>query len=96
MEDASAQKLSNITIPDSPEDAPQIDCFGEHWQEHIVEAPAEVFHTGIVLHKAEEVMEELLPDGKNMSSDSSEESDSDEGIPRHHCSDSVSQAEEEG
>ena len=41
-------------------------------------------------------MEEALPDGENVSSDSSEESDSDEGTPRHCCSDSFSQAEEEG
>ena len=33
MEDASTQELSNITIQDSPEDAPQINCFGEHQQE---------------------------------------------------------------
>ena len=96
MEDASTQELSNIIIPDTPEDTPQIDCFGKHWQECIVEPSAEVFHTGIVPHKGEEVMEESPPDGDNMSSDSSEESDSDEGTPRHRCSDSISQAEEEG
>ena len=39
-------------------------------------------------------MEELPPDGENVSSDSSEELDSDKGTPRCHCSDSVSQAEE--
>ena len=73
-EDASAQELSNITIPDSPKDAPQIDHFGEHWQEHVAEAPAEAFSAGIVSHEGEEVMEELPPDGENISSDSSEES----------------------
>ena len=41
-------------------------------------------------------MEELPPDGENVGSDSSKESDSDEGTPRHHHSDSISQAEEEG
>ena len=93
-EDASAWELSNITVPDSLKDASQIDCFGEHQQEHIVEAPAEVFHAGIVPHKGEEVMEELPPDGENMGSDNSEESDSDEGTPRCHHTDSINQAEE--
>ena len=96
VEDASAWELSNITIPDPPEDAPQIDHFGEHWQEHIAEAHAKAFHIGIVPCKGEEVMEDSPPDGENVSSDSSEESDSDEGTPRHCHSDSVSQAEEEG
>ena len=41
-------------------------------------------------------MEESPPGGDNMSSDSSEESDSDKGTPRHRHSDSVSQVEEEG
>ena len=41
-------------------------------------------------------MEEAPPDGENMSSDSSEELDSDEGTPRCRHSDSISQAEEEG
>ena len=95
-EDASAQELSNITIPDSPENAPQTYHFGEHQQEHIAEAPAKVFCTGIVPHEGQEVMEDLPPDGENMSSDRSEESDSDEGTPRHRCSNSVSQTEEEG
>ena len=61
-----------------------------------MKAPAEAFHAGIVPHKGEEVMEESLPDGDNMSSDSSEESNSDKGTPRHRCSDSISQVEEEG
>ena len=39
-------------------------------------------------------MEQVLPDGENVSSTSSEESDSDEGTPGHCHSDSVSQAEE--
>ena len=96
MEDASTQELSNITIPDSPEDVPRIDCFGEHWQERIAEAPAKVFDTGIVPCEGEEVMEETPPNGENMRSDSTKELDSDEGTPRHHHSDSISQAEEEG
>ena len=94
MEDALAQELSNITIPDSLEDAPRIDCFGEHWQECIAEAPVEVFHTGIVPHEGEEVMEELLSEGENISSDSSEELDSDVSTPWCHCSDSISWTEE--
>ena len=61
-----------------------------------MEAPAKVFRTGIVPCKGKEVMEESPPDGENVSSDSSEESDSDEGTPRCCHSDSVSQAEEEG
>ena len=95
-EDASTQELSNITIPDSSEDAPQIDHFEEHWQESITEAPVKGFHTDIDPHEGEEVMEQVPPDGENLSRDSSEESDSDGGISRCHCSDSVSQAEEEG
>ena len=40
-------------------------------------------------------MEQAPPDGENVSSDSSEETDSDEGTPRCcHC-DSISQAEEQ-
>ena len=90
MEDASAWELSNITIPDSPEDMPQIDCFRQHQQERIAEAPAEVFHAGIALLEGEEVMEQVPPDGEKVSSDSSEESDPNEGTPRHRRSDSVS------
>ena len=41
-------------------------------------------------------MEESLPDGENVSSDSSKKLDSGEGTPRCHHSDSISQAEEEG
>ena len=89
MKDASAQELRNITILDSPMDAPRTDCFGEHRQEHIVEAPAEAFYTGIAPHEGEEVMEESPPDGDNTSSDSSKGSDSDKGIPRHRQSDSI-------
>ena len=74
---------------------PRIDRFGEHWQERIAEAPAEAFCTGIALHEGEEVMEQAPPDGEKVSSDNSEGLDSDEGTPRHHCSDNVSQAEEE-
>ena len=96
VEDASAQELSNITIPNSPEDAPRIDRFGEHQQEHIAEVPAEAFHAGIIPCEGEEVMEELPPDEENISSDSSKESDSDERTTRHCYSDSISQAEEEG
>ena len=95
-EDASTWELSNITIPDSLEDAPRINHFGEHWQERIAEAPDEVFHAGIVSREGEEVMEVSPPDGENVSSDSSEESDSDEGTPRCRHSDSISQVEEEG
>ena len=40
-------------------------------------------------------MEQVPPDGKNVSSISSEELDSNEGTPRCHHSDSISQAEEE-
>ena len=96
MEDASARGLSNTTIPDSPENASQIDCFGEHQQELIAEGPAEAFHAGINPHEGEEVMEMALPDGVNVSSGSSDESDSNEGTLRCCHSDSVSQAEEEG
>ena len=96
MQDASTRELSNITIPDSPKDVPQIDCFGEHQQECVAEAPAKAFCVGIVPHEWEEMMEEALPDGENMSSDSSEELDSNESTPRCHHSDSISQAEEEG
>ena len=41
-------------------------------------------------------MEEVPPDGENVSSDSSEESNSNEGTQRRRCSDSVCQAEEQG
>ena len=86
----------SMSIPDSPEDAPQIDHFGQHRQESTTKAPAKAFHAGIVPCNGEEVMEESLPNGENVGSDSSEELDSDEGTPRCHCSDSISQAKEEG
>ena len=93
LEDASTWELSNITIPDSPEDTPQIDHFGEHQQECIAEASAKALHTGINLHEGEEVMAQAPPDGENVNSDSSEESGSNEGMPRHRHSDSISQAD---
>ena len=62
---------SKITIPDSPEDTPRIDHFGEHWQECIAKAPAQVFHAGIVLCEGEEVMEQVMPDLEKVSSNSS-------------------------
>ena len=96
VEDAPAQELSNITVPDSPKDTPRIDHFGELQQEHVTGAPAEAFCAGIVPRRGEEVMEESPPDGENVSSYSSGESDSDEGTPRCCCSDSISQAGEEG
>ena len=42
VEDASTEELNNITIPASPKDAPQIDHFGEHQQEQVVEAPEQL------------------------------------------------------
>ena len=81
-EDASAQKLSNITIPDSPEDMPRIDHFGDHQWEYTAKAPAGLFHAGITLHDEEEVMEQGLSEGERESSDSSEESDPYEGSPQ--------------
>ena len=75
---------------------PQIDRFGEHRQECIADAPAKAFQTGIDPCEGEEVMEEVPPEGENVSSDSSKESDFGEGTLRHCHSDSVSQAEEEG
>ena len=95
MEDASALELRSIIIPDFPKDVPQIDRFGEHQQERIAEAPAETFCAGITLCEGKEVMEQVLPDGENVSSDSSEELDSNEGTPRCCCSDNISQVEEE-
>ena len=44
--------------------------------------------------EGEEVMEDSPPEGQNVNSDSSEESDSEVSTPRHHHSDSVSWAEE--
>ena len=51
MSDATAQELNNITVPDSPEDEPQIDHFGEQQQECVAKAPAEMFHAGISLRE---------------------------------------------
>ena len=42
VEDASTQELNSITIPASTKDAPQIDHFGEHQQDQVVEAPEEL------------------------------------------------------
>ena len=83
-EEASAQKLSNITILDPLEDMQRIDCFGEGKEGHSVEAPAEAFHASAALCKGEEVMEQAPPDREEVGSKSSEESDPSEGTPWHH------------
>ena len=77
-EDVSAQELSNITIPDPPEDTWRIYYFGERWEGHGAEVPAEAFCTGAALCKEEEVMEQALPDREEVGSESSEESEESE------------------
>ena len=57
VEDASAQELSNITLPDSPKDIPWMDQFGEHHQEPAPVPPAAALHAGAAHHAEEEVME---------------------------------------
>ena len=62
VEDSSARELSNITLPDSPKDIPQMDQFGECCRGPVSETPAVAFHTGLALHDEEEVMEQKLPE----------------------------------
>ena len=72
-EDVSAQELSNITIPDPPDDMRKLDHFGECWEGCEAEAPAETFCTGAALCKKEEEMEQALPAREEGDSESSEE-----------------------
>ena len=51
MGEASTQELSNIVIQDPPEDAPRMDCFREHREEHGAEAATDTFHADAALHK---------------------------------------------
>ena len=77
-EDASAQELSNITIPDPPEVVWRLDCFGEHLEGHNAEAPAQVFNAGAALCKEKEVIEQALPDREEVGSKGLEESEESE------------------
>ena len=56
MENTSAQELSNITLPDSPEDRPQMDQFGECCEGPMPEPTAAALCTSPALHE-EETME---------------------------------------
>ena len=58
MEHSSAQELSNITFPHSPEDIPQMDQFGEHHRGPAPVAPAAASHTRATPHDEHEVMEQ--------------------------------------
>ena len=93
MEDLSARELSNITILDSPEDAPWIDQFGECCEECAPGTPAEAFHAKAALHD-EEVMEQESPEGEREGSEDSEGLDSQESSPQN-SSDSTSHTEDE-
>ena len=73
-EDASAQELSNITIPDAPEDVWRLDHFRECQEGCDVEAPAKAFCTCAALCKKAKAMEQVLPDREEVGSKSSEES----------------------
>ena len=64
IEDSSALELSNITLPDSPMDIPQMDQFGEHCQGPAPVPPAVAFHAGAALHDKEEVKLQELPEGE--------------------------------
>ena len=63
-EDASAQELSNITLPDSSEDIPQMDQFGKHCQEPMPVPPSVALCAGAAHHAKEEVMEQELLEGE--------------------------------
>ena len=100
VEEASAQELSNIVIRDSPEDAPMMDCFGEHREECSAEAPADTFHMDAALHGEESMEQTPKSDLGQEGSKSSKESDSSKSTPCHYfsrccCPNSISWADED-
>ena len=76
MEDSSAWELSNITLPDSPKDIPQMGWFGEHHHRTAPMPPAVPFHAGAALQDEEEVMEQEPPEGEWEGHEHTEEADS--------------------
>ena len=75
-EDSSAQELSNITLPDFPEDIPWMDRFGECHQGPATVPPTVAFHAGAALHDEEEVMEQEMLEGERECSEYTGEADS--------------------
>ena len=75
-EDSSAQELSDINLPDSPKDIPQMDQFGKHCQGPASVPPAVAFHTRAALHDGEEVMEQEPPEEEREGGEHTEEADS--------------------
>ena len=76
MEDSSAQELSNIMLPDSPEDIPEMDQFGECCLGPVPLPPALAFHTGAALRDKEGVMEQEQLEGEREGCEHTEEADS--------------------
>ena len=58
MEDASAWELSNITLPDSPKDIPQMDQFGELCRGPTLVPPASASHARAAPYDKDEVMQQ--------------------------------------
>ena len=83
MEDSSAQELSNITLPDSPKDIPQMDRFGEHCQGPAPVPPTVASHAGAAPHDEEEVMEQELPEQERECGEYTEEVDSPVSSPQN-------------
>ena len=76
VEDSSAQELSNITLPDSPEDIPWMDQFGEHCWGPLPVSPTVAPHARATPHNEEEVMEQELPEEERECGECTEEVDS--------------------
>ena len=83
VEDSSAWELSNITLPDSPEDIPWMDQFGECCWGPAPVLPAVAFCTGAALRDDEEVMEQEPLEGERECGEYTEESDSPVSSPQN-------------
>ena len=94
VEDSSAWELSNITLPDSPKDIPQMDQFGKHCWEHVPVSPAVALHARAALCDEEEVMEQEPLEGERECVEYTEEADSPVSSPQNSA-DSDRQMEEE-
>ena len=101
-EDASARELSNITIPDPPEDVQHIFSFGEYPEVHkegAPPAPPEAFWVGVSIHEEDLAETEEEPGQIVWERETSEESNSSnttqqDSSPGHHHFGAASWADE--
>ena len=97
MEDSFAWELSNITLPDSPKDIPQMDQFREGCWGPAPVPPSVTFCAGAALCDKEEVMEQETPEGEREGGEHTEEADSPVSSPRNSTdSDRHTEDEDEG